>query len=68
MQSITTEALSIASSDVNSTFIPISLNPSILSALVDNLAPLLSKFATFDLSVVNGVYLLNVISSIPKSF
>ena len=46
---------------------PISLNPSILSALVDNLAPLFSRLDTLDLSVVRGVYLLNVISSIPLS-
>ena len=67
MQSITTEARLIASSEVNSAFNPILLKPSILSSFVDNLAPLFNKFETFDLSVVNGVYLLNVTSSIPKS-
>ena len=66
VQSITTDALEIASSIVNSGSKPIALKASTLFSRTESLAPFLIKLSIFGLSIESAECLWNVTSSIPK--
>ena len=66
VQSITTDALEIASSEFKSDSIPNSLNPLILSSLTAIRAPLFKRLITFERSSFSGVFLWKVICSMPN--